>query len=62
MADILDTYTFDTELIDLSNKGLTKLPDLTRCSYQIAFKISWATYPVRNKKERNKEKYQKEEQ
>ena len=41
MADILDTYTFDTELIDLSDKGLTKLPDLTRftklktlnCSY-----------------------------
>ena len=43
MADILDTYTFDidTELIDLSDKRLTKLPDLTRftklktliCSY-----------------------------
>ena len=30
MADILDTYTFDTELIDLSDKRLTKLPDLTR--------------------------------
>ena len=41
MADILDTYTFDIDTIGLSNKGLTKLPDLTRftklktliCSY-----------------------------
>ena len=30
MVDLLDTYTFDIDSIDLSNKKLSKLPDLTR--------------------------------
>ena len=30
MDKILDTYAFDIDRIDLSNKRLSKLPDLTR--------------------------------
>ena len=30
MVNILDTYAFDIDSINLSNNGLSKLPDLTR--------------------------------
>ena len=30
MDEILDTYNFDIDSINLSYKGLSKLPDLTR--------------------------------
>ena len=41
MTDILDTYTFDIDCIDLSYKRLTKLPDLTRFTKLKTLKCSY---------------------